>query len=226
MPDVLAVVTATGTEVGKTWLTAEVARALRRRGIEVSCRKPVMSFDPSEELTDALVLADASGEDEQTVCPAHRRYEVAMAPPMAAEVLKEPPFSMAELAAELNLPARGIALVEGVGGPRSPLAGDGDTVSLIELLQPNVVVLVCPAGLGAINSALTATDSLATNEGVPLLIFVNGFDPSDDLHVRNLAWLSNNTAFGLATEPDAVTDILAEMVPNTLAAPTRPLEVQ
>ena len=54
-----------------------------------------------------------------------------MAPPMAAEVLGRPPFTVADLIGELVWP-NGIAvgLVESAGGVLSPIAEDGDGVTL------------------------------------------------------------------------------------------------
>ncbi|MFM9863200.1 MAG: AAA family ATPase, partial [Micropepsaceae bacterium] len=42
-------VTATGTEVGKTYITCGLIDALRRRGTPVSALKPIISgFDPAQ----------------------------------------------------------------------------------------------------------------------------------------------------------------------------------
>src|SRR5690606_33502688 len=88
------------------------------------------------------------------VCPAHRSYTVAMAPPMAAEVLGLPAPTLDELLDELvwPQPPPDIGWVETVGGPRSPIAVDGDAVDLTERLDPDAVVLVADAGLGTVNA--------------------------------------------------------------------------
>ncbi len=199
-PDLLVLVTGTGTEIGKTWWTARVAQALRTRGEVVAARKPVQSFAATDTSTDADVLAAATGEDPFDVCPAGRRFEVAMAPPMAAAALGRPPFTIAELAAELIWPdACAVGLVEGVGGPRSPLAADGDTVDLARALRPDLVLLVADAGLGTINAVRL---SLAALDGEAVVVALNRFDPRDDLHVRNREWLA-------AHDVDPVTDPVA-----------------
>ena len=66
------VVTGTGTEIGKTWVTAAALRALRARGIDAHGRKPVQSFAPGDPTTDATELAAAGGEHPEVVCPPHR----------------------------------------------------------------------------------------------------------------------------------------------------------
>lgn len=176
----------THTDVGKTWVTAATAQALGSLGLAVAARKPVESFEASGGPTDSELLAAATAEDPALVCPRHRRYEVAMAPPMAADALGRPPFTIAELLGELRLPPRGIALVETVGGPRSPIAADGDSVALTGALQPDDVVLVGDAGLGAINALALSAAAL---EPHPCHVFLNRFDAGDELHVANRCWL-------------------------------------
>ena len=126
-----------------------------------------------------------------------------MAPPMAADVLNLPPFTVAELVAEVTFPA-GIdtGLVETVGGVRSPVAADGDSIDLLVALQPDAVVLVAHAGLGTINEVSLAVDALARATAAPVEVVLNLFDPGGDLHIRNRHWLSARVGLHVTTEPD------------------------
>ena len=198
MPDFTIVVTGTDTEVGKTWLTVELALALQDRGAPVAIRKPVQSFDPGERTTDADILAEASGEDPVAVCPGHRRYPLAMAPPMAADALGGPQLRLHELVEEMDLPSEGVALVEGVGGACSPLAHDADNVDLAHTLDADLVVLVSQAGLGTINSVRLASIALG---GLPTVVYLNRFDPADTLHAANGSWLTEVDGLDVATSP-------------------------
>ena len=198
MPDLTIVVTGTDTEVGKTWLTVELALALQERGAPVAIRKPVQSFDPGERTTDADILAEASGEDPIAVCPGHRRYPLAMAPPMAADALGGPQLRLHELVEEMDLPSEGVALVEGVGGACSPLAHDADNVDLAHTLDADLVVLVSQAGLGTINSVRLASIALG---GLPTVVYLNRFDPADTLHAANGSWLTEVDGLDVATSP-------------------------
>ncbi|HPU40284.1 MAG TPA: dethiobiotin synthase, partial [Microthrixaceae bacterium] len=174
----LVVVAGTGTEVGKTWVAAALIRTLLDQGLSVAARKPAQSFEPGDLVpdadghivgTDADHLAEATGEDPLIVCPPHRRYEVPMAPPMAADVLGRDRIEIDDLALEVaaSWGANGAAepfdlgLVELAGGTRSPAAHDGDGVKLARALAPDVIVLVADAGLGTIHSVRAALDGLA-----------------------------------------------------------------
>lgn len=200
-PSRLVVVAGTGTEVGKTWVSARLAQAWRREGLAVVARKPAQSFAPGTGPTDADVLARATGEDPGAVCPPHRWYEVAMAPFMAAEVLGRPPFSLGDLLDELSWPpGADIGLVEAAGGVRSPITSEGeDTVDLVEGLRPDGVLLVAEAGLGTINAVRLSLGVLPPTGAVVLL---NRFDPTDDLHVRNRDWLAAHVTAPVLTDVD------------------------
>jgi dethiobiotin synthetase len=192
-PDLLIAVVGTGTEVGKTWVSAHLLRDLRAEGHGVAARKPAQSFGPEDRTTDAHVLGGATGEEPTDVCPRHRWYTVPMAPPMAADVLGRPPFTVADLVLETvwPVPAPEIGLVETAGGVRSPQAADGDAITLIEGLQPDVVLLVTDAGLGTINGVRLSLDALDTGSHVATpLVMLNRFDPADDLHRRNRTFLT------------------------------------
>jgi dethiobiotin synthetase len=202
-PAQVVAVVGTGTEVGKTWVSCELLRAARARGARVQARKPVQSFAVDDVTgdagTDAGLLAAVTGEALHRVCPAHRWYARAMAPPMAADALGRPPFRAADLLRETNWsePAD-LALVETVGGLRSPMTHDADSLGFVRALAPDAVVLVADAGLGTINAVRLAADALA---GLRFSVLLNRFDEADELHHRNRAWLAERD--GLAVFVDA-----------------------
>lgn len=185
-PERLVVVLGTGTEVGKTWLAASVLSRLVEAGVTVAARKPVQSYAPCDAETDAHVLGRATGEPPEVVCPSHRWYAMAMAPPIAAAFLGDAPPALDELLAELSWPGGGVqvGLVETVGGPRSPLADDADSAALALAVEADLHVLVAHAGLGAINAVRLCAPVVPT----PLVVFLNHFD-GGDLHDRNRRWL-------------------------------------
>jgi dethiobiotin synthetase len=201
----------TGTDVGKTWVGAATLADLRHRRLAVSARKPVQSFDASESgPTDAAVLAAATGEHPDDVCPARRWYGVPMAPPMAADVLGRPRFTVEELLADVRWPEPAPALgwLEGVGGPRSPVADDGDGVDLCRLLRPDVVVLVGDAGLGTINAVVLSCGPYAALGHDPI-VMLNRYDDEDDLHRRNRAWLTERWHLDIVVRATELADRLA-----------------
>ncbi len=209
----IVLIAGTGTGIGKTWVAAELAIALRERGIAVVARKPVQSFAPDHEtLTDAEILGQATIEDPHVVCPAHRWLPREMAPPMAADALGADRFTVADLAAEVNvsIPGGAIALVESAGGVRSPLANDGDTVTLATALQPALIVLVAHAELGTINLVHLSHDVLLAHN---LVVYLNRYDGENELHARNRDWLATRLGLEVVSDPEALEEIVA-MLPG------------
>lgn len=208
----LIVVAGTGTEVGKTWAGARLAATLRDRGLSVQARKPAQSFEPDDPLegTDAAQLGAATGEEPTTVCPEHRWYTVAMAPPMAADVLGREPLALDVLLDELggswgDAPAQ-VQMVELAGGIWSPIAHDGDCLELTHRLAPDAVVLVADAGLGTLNAIRPAVAALAPI--APVTTLLNRFDEASDLHRRNLDWLVTRDDLDVVTSVEALADRL------------------
>lgn len=192
-PTRLVVVAGTGTEVGKTWVAAELCGRLRAGGTSVAARKPAQSFEPDDPPagTDAAVLARATGATPEEVCPPHRWYETAMAPPMAADSLGRPPLLLDDLVAELDASwpddAVDVGFVEMAGGSWSPVTHDADCIELTAALSPELIVLVADAGLGTLNVVRPA---VATLSGIaPIALVLNRYDDGSELHRRNRDWL-------------------------------------
>ncbi len=228
----LAVVAGIATDVGKTWVTAAVAMQLQRAGTVVAARKPAQSHESGDAKTDAPVLARSTSAGLHAVCRADRGYPAAMAPPMAAAALDAAPFAVADLVAELEWPTGcDVDLIESTGGIRPPLASDGDTVELIRQVDPDAVVLGPDAGLGVIDAVrpsracgrarrcrtpdarLGVIDAvrlcLAALEPIHPIVLLNRFDSRNDLHRRNLAWLSGIDGRDPLKRPEHFAHLLA-----------------
>ncbi len=203
----LAIVTGTGTDVGKTFVTAATIAVLRAAGAQVQAWKPVQSYT-GDELgnTDAEVLARSVGRKPHEICPRHRWLPMAMAPPIANAALDGPPFTIATLATEFKRePASDFVFVEGAGGLCSPLADDGDTLSLCGALQPDAVVVVAQPGLGAINDVRL---TLAQLQPWPAVVVLNRYDESDSVQRANLLWLRARDGFEVVTDVEALAVVL------------------
>jgi dethiobiotin synthetase len=215
-PERLVLVAGTGTEVGKTWVSVRLLRALRDAdpGRAVAARKPAQSFDPSDDPSglDAALLGVASGEVPAVVCPPAWSFPVALAPPMAAARLGRRAFTVAELAASIRWDgaagAAACGLVETAGGVRSPQAADGDVVDLGRLLSPDLVLLVADAGLGTINAVRLSHGALE-GVGAPVVVVLNRFDPGDPLHRENRAWLGSTDGYRVSVLPGDEAELCA-----------------
>ena len=224
-PRHLVLVVGTGTDIGKTWVSARVLSTLRAAGVTVAARKPAQSFDPGADPAslDSALLGAATGEPSELVCRPSRWYEVAMAPPMAADMLGRDSFTVAELVEEVSWPPShvDVGLVESAGGVRSPQTHDGDAVALMRALAPDVVLLVADAGLGTINAVRLSAGALADGAGadagvegavvggLKIVVVLNRFDGHNDLHERNRRWLADRDNMCVVTVPGEEKELAA-----------------
>jgi dethiobiotin synthetase len=159
-------VTGSGTEIGKTFVTAALIHAYRRRGRPVAALKPVASgFDPAQAATsDPGVLLAALGELPTPAAfdlIAPWRFHAPLSPDMAAR-REGRSIEFAALVGHSRqaiTTASGTLLIEGVGGVMVPLDGDHTVLDWIEALRIPAIV-VAGSYLGAISHALTALDAL------------------------------------------------------------------
>jgi dethiobiotin synthetase len=187
----------THTEVGKTWVSARLLAQARASGLRVAARKPVQSYEAGATATDAEQLATATGEAITDICPSQRCYPLALAPPMAADLLQRPRILLRELLGEITWPAAlDLGLVETAGGPRSPIAHDGDSLDLLKQLRPDRIVLIADAGLGTLNAVRLSLAALAPLQA---LVFLNRFDAAQELHRLNRQWLMERYDVRVAT---------------------------
>ncbi|MEE0435351.1 MAG: dethiobiotin synthase [Peptococcaceae bacterium] len=154
-------ITGTGTDVGKTYVTALLAKKLKQDGLSVAYYKAAMSGNVRNAKGklipgDAVQVISTAGlvQSLSTVCP--YVYEHAVSPHLAAKLegnsvdLSSVVAGYAELCAHYDA-----VLMEGAGGILCPLRNDAEeklwTVDLIRDCHLNCL-LVADAGLGAINA--------------------------------------------------------------------------
>jgi dethiobiotin synthetase len=172
-------VTATGTEIGKTFVAAGIIAALREQGRAVEALKPVVTgftLDAAAA-SDPGVLLTALGRpvNKDTIAEiAPWRFAAPLSPDMAArreggalEFQALVTFCRERMAARQD-----VLLIEGVGGVMVPL-DDTHTVLdwMVALSVP--VILVTGSYLGTLSHTLTAFDVLRRNEIEVRAIVVN-----------------------------------------------------
>lgn len=182
-------ITGTDTGVGKTYVTALLARHLVKSGLRVGVYKPVCSgaeTDPAGHLTwpDVNSLADAVNQAYplEMICPI--RLKAPLAPPLAAE-LEGIELTLSQLAAGIGAwrDRVDILLVEGVGGWLCPLTAH-ETIRDYAQIQGFPVLVVAKDQLGAINHTLLTLESIR-NTGLPLLGVILNQPSSEPEEIRS-----------------------------------------
>jgi dethiobiotin synthetase len=172
-------ITATGTDIGKTFVTTGLIRHLRAAGLPVSALKPIVSgFDAeTAAASDPGVLLAAL--DEPMTRPALNRispwrFAAPLSPDMAAaREGKEIDFEvLVDFCRDAIRPDDGTLFIEGVGGVMVPLDRWHTVLDWMkELGQP--AILVAGSYLGTISHTLTALDCMARRNIVVRAVAIN-----------------------------------------------------
>jgi dethiobiotin synthetase len=209
-------VTATGTDIGKTFVTIGLIRHFSSAGRAVEAIKPVVSgFDPAAwQNSDPAALLAALGRPT-TLDEADRispwRFAAPLSPHMAArhegrsiafpEVVD---FCRRAFAAR-----RGVLLIEGIGGIMVPLDERHTVLDwMIEIDLP--AVLVAGSYVGTLSHTLTALDVLDRNE-LKVAAVVVSETPGSAASLADTAdtirrFATNIEVFALPRLPEAMLD--------------------
>lgn len=174
------IITGTDTGVGKTFVACGLARAFRRRGVDIGVFKPFSSGGRE----DAIALREAAGVadtlDDINPC--------ALPAPLAPYRAAQLEHVTVDLPACLNAFAvlsqrHALMIVEGAGGLLVPICDAGDSVYTMRDFFSDIageVVIVSRRTLGAINHTwLTIEACRAADLPVRAVIF-NDAQPCDD----------------------------------------------
>jgi len=152
------VVTGTGTEVGKTIVTAAIASLAHAAGKNVAVVKLAQTgIEPGDE-SDIDVVRRLSG-----LTDVHElvRYPEPLAPATAARRAGITAAPVATLTERVHaLSDRDLVIVEGAGGLLVHLDDDGGTIADVARDLDAPVVVVAAAGLGTLNAIALTTEAL------------------------------------------------------------------
>lgn len=171
-------VTATGTGVGKTFVTCALVHQLRARGASVRAMKPVLSgFERATAAdSDAGQLLAALGrplDDAGLDLVAPLRFAAPLSPDMAARREGVTIDFDAVVAGCRALPMSETAVIEGVGGAFVPLTERHTTADLMrELRVPTV--LVTGSYLGTLSHTLATFEAMSACDIAPRAIVLSG----------------------------------------------------
>jgi len=175
-------ITATDTGAGKTFVTAQLTRILRRRGIRVRALKPVACGAEKGQIhADVAALMWAQEiTDPERVC----LYSFVMpaAPSIAAATEKRriEPEELIRWCEEMSRDAD-ICLIEGIGGLMVPLVDHFLVSDWLTAMPATETLLVARARLGAINHCLLTLKQLHAIERNPAWLVINCPEPGMNL---------------------------------------------
>lgn len=186
-------VTGTGTEVGKTYITALLLKKLHESGLRCAYFKAAMSGNdraPDRGLIpgDARHVRQVSGISQplETMCPFV--YETAVSPHLAAR-LEGDPLELETVKAGFDrLTTRyDYIIAEGSGGIVCPLRYDEKKIFLEDVISALKMpcLIVADAGLGTINSVVLTVEYMKARGLTVKGILFNHFHPGNVMEEDN-----------------------------------------
>ena len=187
-------ITGTGTDIGKTYVSALIVKKLRQKGNKSAYYKAAMSgnircYDGSLIAGDASYVKYISGTEQpiHSMCP--YIYENALSPHLASKIEGNPVKMDIVLKGYDDLCSKyDYITMEGSGGILCPI-----TFEEYKIMLPDVIkacnlgcIMVADAGLGTING-VGLTAEYMKNHNIPLKgIIFNHYIPGNILHEDNI----------------------------------------
>ncbi len=194
-------ITGTGTDVGKTYVSALIVKKMREQGFDCGYFKPVLSG--VTELNGHLVDSDANYVTQFADIPMTANecvsswWTEAVSPHLAAKKhnqeinIDKIKYDFSRLNKKFDY-----LLIEGAGGITCPIRVNKDEKYLLKDLIWELglsVIIVADAGLGTINSTLLTVD-YANSNGIEVEgIILNNYESNNYMHWDNLEQIEDLT---------------------------------
>ena len=177
------VVSGTGTEVGKTVVTAAVAALAVARGDRVAVVKPVQTGEPPGRWGDLEVVRRLAGVT-RTVELA--RFPDPLSPEAAARSAGLPPLDLAGAAVAVKqlAAAADLVLVEGAGGLLVRYDPAGATIADLAAMLGAPVLVVTTPGLGTLNHTALTLEALGARRLTAAGVVIGAWPAEPDLAER------------------------------------------
>ena len=205
-------ITATGTDIGKTFVTALILKKLRDAGLNAGYYKAALSGaeeqpDGSWLPGDAAYVAKVSGMQEKGEELVSYIYKTAVSPHLAA-MREGNPVELDKVKADFTAAQAKYDYVtmEGSGGIICPIRWDEQHILLEDVIKAVDLgtLVISNAALGSIN-ACVLTIAYLKQKGIPVRgIILNNYDGSDFMQADNKKMMEAITGV----------PVLAEVKPN------------
>lgn len=189
-------ITATGTDVGKTYISALILKRMRELGLNCGYYKPAMSGIEKGKLSDVEYVFKISELKGNPMDFVSYPFTEALSPHLAAKRTGIS-INIDKIKTDFNKICKNCdyILVEGAGGITCPFNLDGQKLLLTDVIKALDldILIIADAALGTINSTLLTVE-YAKQKGINIQgIILNNYDEDDFMHVDNKEQIENLT---------------------------------
>lgn len=184
-------ITATGTDIGKTYICGLLVKQLRKNGLNCGYYKPVLSgaIENNGKIIagDAQHVSDTAGLKGNPLEKVSYIFKPAVSPHLAAEI-EGRPISLDKIIKDYKImeDKNEFTVVEGAGGIICPLNLDKNLfIYDIPKALDLSILIVADAGLGTINNTYLTVEFIK-QLGLNIKgIILNNYNPKDFMHIDN-----------------------------------------
>ena len=187
-------ITATGTDIGKTYVSALIVKEMRKQNFNCGYFKPVLSgveiMDNKLVKSDCNYVVNVASINEEPENTVSYYWKEAISPHLASLRAKET-INPSKILADLQVLDKkyDYMLIEGAGGITCPLISNETQQYLLKDLIKDLdcsVIIIADGGLGTINSTLLTID-YAKNHNIKIQgVILNNYDAQNFMHQDNL----------------------------------------
>lgn len=192
-------ITATGTDIGKTYITALIIKKLRE--VNINCGYYKAALSGAERRDGKLIAGDANyvynisnikGNPNDAVSYI---FEQAVSPHLAAK-LNNVEVSIEKIKKDFSCIKNkyDYITVEGSGGIVCPIFIGKEKIMLENIIKifKLPAIVVADAGLGTINSTILTLQYMKEKNISVKMILLNNYNNEDIIHIENKRYLSDN----------------------------------
>lgn len=213
-------VTGTGTDVGKTYVTALLAKKMKEAGYKLGYYKAALSGADTIEDSDAGFVNRIGKLEQEKETLLSYLYEHAVSPHLASKLEGNPVEKEVVIDGFHKVAStHDYVVMEGSGGIVCPIRYDADHVYLLEDIIhwcQLPALIVADAGLGTINSVVLTVEYMRSRhipvKGIILNHYAGGVMEEDNIYM--IEQLTGVSVLGLVKAGDTELDIDPSLLAN------------
>lgn len=190
-------ITATGTDIGKTYVSGLIAKHIKDKGLNIGYYKAALSGSNDIKDSDAWYIkqqADLLDSYDEMVS---YTYKHAYSPHLAAQIEGNPPdIKIIKNAYKDISKKHDYMIVEGSGGIICPIRYDSNQKIFLEdiIKELNIPsLIIADAGLGTINSTVLTIEYMRSKNLKINGVILNRFEMSNKMHEDNKKMIEEMT---------------------------------
>lgn len=190
-------ITATGTDIGKTYVSGLIAKHIKDKGLNIGYYKAALSGSNDIKDSDAWYVKQQADLPDSYDEMVSYTYKHAYSPHLAAQIEGNPPdIKIIKNAYKDISKKHDYMIVEGSGGIICPIRYDNNQKIFLEdiIKELNIPsLIIADAGLGTINSTVLTIEYMRSKNLKINGVILNRFEMSNKMHEDNKKMIEEMT---------------------------------